>query len=251
MQSRIPLVVALFAASLSTAAWADFRADFANVQGADNSSLSRIELSGNHMRTDAGNVSMLFDVGSGKMIVLMHDKRQYMDMQKVVDAASAAMSALANLPPQAREMMQQRMGSRMPGMGAPVDVRVTPTGKSESVAGYACQVYSSSISGRHSEDSCLANAADAGISAADQATLRKAFEELKAMTEKMSAGLFKSPLSQVPSDKFPVRIVRFGNDGKAEQTVQLKSLSTGSISTGDFSIPAGYTEQDMGGMGRH
>ncbi len=255
MQSRIPLVLALLAGSLSTAAWADFRADFDAVQGGNgNPSLSRIELSGNHMRTDAGNVSMLFDVGSGKMIVLMHDKHQYMDMQKMIETAGAAMAqanaALANLPPEQRAMIEQRMGGRIPGMGGKLDVSMTPTGQSDRVAGYACQVYSTSINGRHSEDSCLASVADAGISPADQATLRKAFEELKAMTEKMSAGMFRSPLNQMPGDKFPVRIVQYADD-KPTQTVQIKSISAGGIGAGDFAIPAGYTEQDMSALGRH
>ncbi|MEP6483674.1 MAG: DUF4412 domain-containing protein [Rudaea sp.] len=242
---------------LSSSAMADFRADFTVVKGnaGDNlPSVSRIELSGAQMRTDAGNVSMLFDTRSGSMTVLMHDKRQYMDMQKMIDTAGAAMSqasaALANLPPEQRAMIEERLGGRVPGLGAKVDVSVTATGAAERVGAYPCQVYSTRVNGKHSDDICLANAADAGISGADQATLRRAFEEMKTMTEKMSAGMFRSPLSSMPSDKFPVRLTHYDDDGKVLHVVELKDIRSGAVAGGDFAIPAGYTEQDMG-LGRH
>ena len=147
MHVRFSLLIAASGCALSGTALADFRADFAVVKGGTSDNMpgvSRIELSGTEMRTDAGNVSMLFDTRSGKMTVLMHDKRQYMDMQNVIETASAAMAqanaALANLPPQQRAMIEERMGGRVPGMGsAKVDVGLTPTGASDRVGGYSCQ----------------------------------------------------------------------------------------------------------------
>ncbi len=253
MQRRIALVLAL-ACAFPAAAWADFRADFDAPQGGSEHALTRIELAGNHMRTDAGKVSILFDVGSGQMLVLEHDKRQYMDLAKVAATAGAAMAqanaAMANLPPEQRAMLQQRMGSAMGGMGAKIDVHVTPTGASERVGGYACQVYRTEINGEHHEDTCLANVADAGISAADSDSLRKAFAQLKTMTEKMSGGMFKAPINEMPDGKFPVKITQYDDDGKPIQTVVLKSMATSGISAGDFAIPAGYTEHEIT-MGRH
>ncbi len=170
--------------------------------------MSRLELGGDKLRMDANNISTLMDAGSGKMIVLMHDKRQYMDMQKMIETAGAAMAtanaALANLPPEQRAMIEQRMGGKIPGMGgAKVDVSVTPTGTREHVGKYNCEVYRTQVNGEHHEDVCLANVAEAGISGADQATLRRAFDEMKAMTEKVANGMFHSPLRSMPSDKFP------------------------------------------------
>ncbi len=249
MQRRIALVLAL-ACAFPAAAWADFRADFDAPQGGSDHALTRIELAGNHMRTDAGKVSLLFDVGSGQMLVLEHDKRQYMDLAKVAETAGAAMAqanaAMANLPPEQRAMLQQRMG----GMGAKVDVRVTPTGASERVASYACQVYRTEINGAHHEDSCLASVADAGISAADSDSLRKAFAQLKTMTEKMTGGMFKLPINEMPDGKFPVKITQYDDNGKPVQTVVLKSVATSGVPASDFAIPAGYTEHEVA-MGRH
>ena len=258
MHARFALAVAVLGCVASAPASADFRAEFAVVKGGRNAetpAMSRLELGGDKMRMDTDNVSMLMDTGNSKMIVLMHDKHQYMDMQKVVETASAAMAtanaALANLPPEQRAMIEQRMGGKLPGMGgAKVDVSVTPTGTRDRVGNFSCEVYRTQVNGDHMEDVCLANVAEAGISGADQATLRRAFEEMKAMTEKMSNGMFHSPLRSMPADKFPVRMTRY-DDGKPVQVVELKSLTTGGVSGGDFAIPAGYSEADMGSMRRH
>ncbi|HEX4480761.1 MAG TPA: DUF4412 domain-containing protein [Rudaea sp.] len=257
MHVRFALAVAIVGCLASVPAMADFRAEFAVVKGgqsAEMPGMSRLELGGNKMRMDADNVSMLFDTGSGKMVALMHDKHQYMDMQKIVETASAAMAqanaALANLPPEQRAMIEQRMGGKIPGMGAKMDVSVTPTGVRDRVGNYNCEVYRTQVGGEHMEDVCLANVSDAGISGADQATLRRAFEEMKTITEKMSNGMFHSPLNAMPADKFPVRMTRFDN-GKVAQVVELKSLTTGGVSAGDFAIPAGYSEADMGSLRRH
>ena len=258
MHVRFSLAAAAIAACFASApAMADFRAEFAVVKGgnsADMPGMSRLELGGDKMRMDAGNVSMLMDAGNGKMIALMHDKRQFMDMQKVVETASAAMAqanaALANLPPAQRAMLEERMGGKVPGLGGKVDVSVTPTGTRERVGKFNCEVYRTQVGGEHMEDVCLANVADAGISGADQATLRRAFDQMKAMTEKMSNGMFHSPLRAMPSDKFPVRMTRFDDSGKPAQVVELKSLQSGGVPGADFAIPAGYTEADMGSL-RH
>lgn len=255
MRHSISLAIAVCSFALCAAAHADFRADFAVVKGGNgDATLSRIELSGNHMRTDSGNVSMLFDGSSNRMLVLMHDKKKYMDMAKIAEAAGAAMAqaqaAMANLPPAQRAMIEQQMGKHMPGMGGvSIDLSTKPTGAHDRVGSYACDVYSTTINGVRSSESCLTPLAAAGISAADTAGMRHAFEQLKALTEKMSAGMFKSPLSGMPTDHFPVRITNFKN-GRAGETVELKSLSTSNVPASDFAIPSGYSEETMGSMGR-
>jgi Domain of unknown function (DUF4412) len=257
MHVRFALAIAVMSCFAAVPAMADFRADFAVVKGGQNAEvpgLSRLEMGGGKMRMDAGNVSMLMDTGNGRMTVLMHDKHQYMDMQKMMETAGAAMqtanAALANLPPEQRAMIEERLGGKIPGMGAKMDVSVTPTGTRERVGNFNCQVYRTQVGGEHMEDVCLANVADAGISGADQATLRHTFDEMKSMTEKMSAGMFHSPLRSMPSDKFPVRMTRFDDAGKVIQVVELKSVTTGGVSGGDFAIPSGYTEADIGSLRR-
>jgi hypothetical protein len=256
MHVKFALAVAIVGYAVSVPALANFRADFAVVKGGgDGTAMSRLELGGSQMRMDANNVSMLMDTGSGKMIVLMHDKHQYMDIQKVVETASAAMAqaneALANLPPAQRAMIEEKIGGKIPGMGgAPIEVSITPTGAKDRVGNYDCEVYRTQVNGEHIDDVCLANVADAGISAADQATLRRAFEEMKTMTDKMSNGMFHSPLRTMPAGKFPVRMTRYDN-GKPVQVSELKSLTSGGVSSTDFAIPAGYTEADVGSLRHH
>jgi hypothetical protein len=258
MHIRFALAAAALGCLASAPALADFRAEFAVVKGSkdgETPAMSRLELGGDKMRMDTDNVSMLMDAGTGRMTVLMHDKHQYMDMQKMIETASTAMAtanaALANLPPEQRAMIEQRMGGRLPGVGgAKVEVSVTPTGTRDRVGSVNCEVYRTQVNGEHHEDVCLANAGDAGISGADQATFRRSFEQMKAMTEKLANGMFHSPLRSIPSDKFPVRMTRY-EDGKVVQVVELKSLTNGGVPGGDFAIPAGYSEADIGSMRHH
>lgn len=247
MPRRLALAFAL--ACLSASASADFRADYESTsdgQGSDRS-MSRFEVAGDHMRIDSGHISMLFDVGNGRLIMLMHDKHEYMDMAKMAEAAGAAMeqanAALANLPPEQRAMIEQRMQSAMGGVGQKLAVHIAPTGASDRVGGWSCQVYRTDVGDSHSSDMCLADSNDAGISAADRATVHRAFEQIKAMTEKMTAGMVRPPISQLPEGKFPVRITHFEDNGKT-QTVVLKGV-TGSVSAADFGIPAGYSEKQI------
>jgi len=255
MPRRLALAVAL--ACLSSAALADFRADYESSggQSADHA-MSRFEVAGGRMRIDSGNVSMLFDVSNDKLIMLMHDKREYMDMAKVAETAGAAMAqanaALANLPPEQRAMIEQRMQGAMGGVGQKLSVHIAPTGASDRVGSWSCQVYRTDVGDSHSSDMCLADSNDAGISAADRATVHRAFDQIKAMTEKMTAGMVRPPISQLPEGKFPVRITHFEDNGKT-QTVVLKGV-TNSVSAADFSIPAGYSEKQIemhGPAGRH
>jgi len=239
-----------------TGARADFRANFSVVNGSRSHDLSRIELSGQHMRTDAGKSSMLFDISSGRMLMLQHDKKQYMNMANVARSANAAMArakaALANLPPEQRAMIEKRLGNRMPGMmGGKVDVSVKPTGKHEQVGKYSCEIYSTTVNGRHIQDACLADAGSIGIPASDRATLHRAFEELKALMTRMSAGLVKSPLGGMPTGKFPVQITRFPANGGTASTIRLQQVSDSAVPASDFEIPAGYTEREMGGGFHH
>jgi len=253
MPRRLALAFAL--ACLSSAACADFRADFEAAQG-NAPAMSRIEVAGDHMRLDAGKISMLFDVGAGKMLMLMHDKHEYMDMNQMAETASAAMAqanaALANLPPEQRAMIEQRMQSAMGAAGSKVSVRITPTGASDRVGGWSCQVYRTEIGDKRPDESCMADSSDAGISGADRATVHRAFDQIKALTEKMSNGMFRAPIAQLPEGKFPVKITHYDDNGQA-QVVVLKGISN-SVNAADFAIPSGYTLKEMemrGPPGRH
>jgi hypothetical protein len=255
MQRRIAFALAV-ACTVPTAAWADFRAEFESTQASDKPGLARIELSGKKLRMDAGSVTMLFDGDSGRKIVVMHDKHQYVDLDKVAQSAGAAMARanapLASLPPEQRAMVEKQMGNRMPGGGGTQSVvRMIPTGVSDHVAGFQCEVYRTEIDGRHIQDSCLADSAAAGISAADRASTHLAFEQMKTFGEKMSGGNYKAPIIEMPIDKFPVQVTRYDDSGNATHVSQLKSLTTAGIGSDDFAIPTDYSEQEIGGPARH
>lgn len=240
MRQYIALCVAFLGCALCASAHADFRADFASVKGEGDHALTRIELSGAHLRVDSGKVSMLIDTGKGSAIVLMHDKREYMDMGQMAQSMNAM---LANVPPQMREMMQQRMAAHGGGT-----VSYAPTGQTGNVGGRACEVYAAAVNGRHVSDACLASVAASGVSGADEATLRRAFEQMKAMASKASAGMVHTAIDAMPVGKFPVRITRY-DDGKVAAISELKQLSNTAVPAGDFAVPAGYSEMQMPAFG--
>lgn len=230
---------------LAPAAHADFRAEYASAKGAAGPSLSRIEVGGGQMRMDTGNASVLVNAGSGQVMLLLHDKHEYMDVGKMAQSLS---QMLESVPPQMRDMVKQRMAAH----GAGGDVSYAPSGASLSVDGHACTVYRVDVGNQHASDVCLADIGAAGISAADQATVRKAFDALRDMAKAASAGLLaSSSLNQIPAGKFPVQITRYEN-GKVVETAQLKAISTAALDAHDFKVPAGYAEREMPSLGaRH
>lgn len=242
MRTGILLSTCILGCAISASAFADFRAAFVEVKGDSSHALTRIEVSGSRMRMDSGNVSMLVDAASGNILMLMRDKQQYMDMGKMAQSMNAI---LANVPPQMREMIKQRMAAH--GHGG-VAVTYAPTGQTETIDGYSCAVYRVSVGANHNSDACLADLSAAGINAADQATVRKVFDDLRAMAQSASAGMVSSNLNQMPVGKFPVLITQYDAD-KVIGVTQIKGVDHGAIASADFAIPAGYSEMQMPAFG--
>ena len=243
MRQSIVLSVAMLGCAASASAFADFRAEFATVQGAGDTALTRIEVGGGHMRMDTGNNSVLVDAASGRILMLMRDKQQYMDMGKMAQSLNAM---LANVPPEMREMMKQRMAAH----GGGVSVSYAPTGQTATIDGYACAMYRVKIGDNHGSDACLADLSAAGIDATDQATVRKVFDDLRAMAQTASAGMVSSGINQLPAGKFPVQMTRY-EDGKVVQVTQIKNVNHAVVAAADFEIPAGYSERETPAMGMH
>lgn len=243
MQHKFALAIATLGCALAVPAWADFSADFADVQGAGAASLTRIEVSGARMRMDTGQNSILVDTANGRILMLEHDKRQYMDMGKMAQSLNAM---LESVPPQMREMMKQRMAAH----GGGAAVTYASTGKAQTIAGYPCTIYRVTVGDTHRSDACLADLSAAGIDAADQTTVRKVFDDLRAMAQTASAGMASSSINQIPTGKFPVRMTRY-EDGKVADVSQIKDVNHAAVNRADFEIPAGYTEREMPAMGMH
>jgi hypothetical protein len=241
MQRYLATAFVAFGCALSLPVHADFSATFATVQGAGDAPLARIAVSGSHLRMDSGDGSVLVDASSGRVLMLQHDKREYMDMTRMAQTLSAM---LANVPPQMREMMKQRMAAH----GGGGTVAYAATGTTQTIAGDTCTVYRVTIGGNHQSDACLGSLSGAGIDAADQATLRKSFDALREMAQSASAGMFASGLNQLPTDKFPLQITQYDN-GKVRDITQLKSVSHAGIPASEFAIPTGFREQQMPGLG--
>jgi len=251
--------LSLIALATAGIAHADVRLNFAaNGKG---SQMSRFEVTNGRMRTDTPDASVVVDVEHNEMITIDHDRKQFTridgaQMERMAGAVSGAMAqaqaALANLPPEQRAMIEERMGGHMPG-AAKINVRMTATGKHEKVAGYDCEMFSTFVDDEHQSDICLASAEAVGLSASDRQTLQGAFSYFKRMAEKMSAGLgnMSLPFDKIGADRVPVKMVEYGS-GKAGTVTTLASVDKGALPASDFAPPAGYREHplDIPNIGR-
>lgn len=232
---------------ICASAHADFHAEYELVdpglQGV--SSLSRIELAGSHMRIDAGRVSLLLDAGADKVVMLMHKKKKYVDTKKAIPADASSSAELSKLAPEQRALIEKREAAHMPessGATTASHVNLKPTGRSDRIHEYACDVYRIEVNGRHKEDLCLASVADVGVSAEDRAALQRTLAQLKAISEGRFGRNVRAPIVAVLPEKFPVKIVRYSKTGEVFEILELKQLTNGGVNAGDFAIPAGYTE---------
>jgi hypothetical protein len=209
------------------------------------SPLSRVELGGSHMRIDAGRVSLLLDAGADKVVMLMHNKKKYLDTKKAILADASSSAELSKLTPEQRALIQKREAAHMPDSGAATTasrVNLKPTGRSDRVHDYACEVYRIEVNGRHKQDLCLASVVDVGISAQDRAALQRTLAQLKAISEGRFGRVVRAPIVAVLPEKFPVKVVRYNEEGDVIEILELKQLTNGGVNAGDFAIPAGYTE---------
>jgi len=194
---------------------------------------------------DAGRVSLLFDASADKVVMLMHNKKKYVDTKKTIVADASSDAQLSKLAPEQRALIEKREAARMPessGATTASHVNLKPTGRSDRVHEYPCEVYRIEVNGRHKQDLCLASVADVGISAEDRAMLQRTLAQLKAMSEGRFGRNVHAPIAAVLPEKFPVKVVRYAENGKVIEILELKQLTNGGVNASDFAIPAGYTD---------
>lgn len=236
---------------------ADTRIEFKTTEGTGGDMTSVLIAQGK-IRTEAGsNTSIIIDPGAGVMTLIDHSKKTFTKLTKAdIDAfAKQLEDMMAQIPPEMRQMMASRMG----GAGGASVVDFQPTGESSTVAGKPCKVYKTTMMGKVTSESCLADASVIDIPAADRATMQAAMAWAKQMTEQLSKGPLGRMGGSIPfrTGLVPVRSTTFDSNG-ARNTSELTGVSTAPIGADAFAIPAGYKEQKVempkigrgGGAGR-
>src|SRR6187549_2783869 len=146
MQTRTHVMVLALAIGLSGAAvLADSKIEYKPTEGGG-ASLTTILIGQGKIRSDAdANTSVIMDPTAGSSTILDHAKKTYTTIGKaeiaqLVDMMKQLEQAMASMPPEARAMMQGRMG------GGPA-ATTADTGEKATVAGKSCKIFRTMVSG--------------------------------------------------------------------------------------------------------
>lgn len=241
--------LALALALSSTLVLADSQIVYKATEGGG-SAANSIVIGQGKVRVDqpGANSSVIFDPVAGQMTVLDHGRKTYMrigkaELQQMADLMQQLEGLLANLPPEALQMVQGRLGGA--GGGQPVMV-TQDTGQQETVAGRPCRVFRTTMQGRPSAESCMGDAAALDLSAADRETLAAAM----AWSQKVTDTLAKVPMMRIGDvnpfrgSLIPLRSTTIDADGTRRTSV-LSGVTHDAVPAETFAMPADYTEQKI------
>ncbi|MEO8064452.1 MAG: DUF4412 domain-containing protein [Pseudomonadota bacterium] len=212
-----------------------------------------------------GNTGGSMILKGSSMIIIDDKKKQYRemskeDMKKMANQAGAVMSQMQermkNMTPEQRAMMEKMMGNQMPGgagaMGgaAKADVYAAKDlGKSATVEGRKCQLWSMSRNGKLAQELCVVPF----NSLPGNEDFAKAFKELaEAFADMASAvpGADQTAKAYAAINGYPVRTRYYESDGKfrATENVMTKWVAE-TLPASTFEVPAGYKKMEMPKMG--
>jgi hypothetical protein len=235
-----------------------------NVSAGAAAESSVIKIEGNRMRADTGEkTTMIFLGETDEMVIVDHGKKSYMVMDReTMEAMGAKMSeaqkqmeaALANVPPEQREMMEKMMKGKMKGMPSstprskPV---VTSLGQSDTVSGIGCDWKQVSRDDVVEFKACVGEFSDfpasedlRQISMEMKEFVSSITEALSSMTSGPMGSLAESTMSAMAMDGFPLISENY-RDGKLTHRSRFQNVEEGSISSEEFTPPSGYKKQDI------
>ncbi len=240
MQIRSYAVTLALALIVSTAAvYADSRIEYKATEGTG-SSLSTILIGQGKIRTDGDpTTSVIIDPTAGASIILDHSKKTFTRIGRAELAQMAdMMKAMANMPPEVRQMMQGRLG----GAGGEQPVTVD-TGEKAVVAGKSCRVFRTTLQGKTTAEYCMAEASAIEIPAADRATLVAAMAWSKELVDTLAKGPMGRFADSTPfrAGLVPLRSTTISSSG-ARMTSEFVGVTSAALPADLFVVPAGYKE---------
>lgn len=162
-------------------------------------------------------------------------------MSKVGGKMDAAMAQrqelMRNMTEEQRRMMEQAMGSRMPGSSTQdsAPVQVSNTGERKTISGFACTKYTA----RQGENTFLTMWVSRDVRGFDEMR-----EDWKAVSRRMAAMMprFGKEMADAYKniDGFPIQTVMTMMDNTVTTTVT--RVERRSTPAGEFEIPSGYTK---------
>ncbi len=219
--------------------------------------LNRILLSPQGLRMEMsgkdGSQAIIYDGQRNAFIIIMPEKKKYMEMtQKDIEAIADMRNRmmqqmeqqLADVPPAQREQMRRMMSGMMKGkMGnataTPTTVRYVDTGETAKAMGHSCRIYEMRVNGGYESDVCVAPIKQLGVAENEYAHFSRMLDFMQKMAK--SAGINNgSMMAGMPENAMPLW---FEQDG---QRRTLKSVSHQPLDKSLFLPPAGYQRATTG-----
>jgi len=222
MRTRFALVFIALVISLNA------RADLTIVSDVNSATPSAVgNFSTMTMKLAAGKVRV--ETGPAHVVILPTEKKMYV----IMDAQ--------------RMCMVKSLNSAVPkASSAGEKPTVQRTGKTETISGYPCeQILLKDKQGRVTE-------IWASEMAPDMKEFVPTFDLLAELNPKKSEYEWTGMMTEKGLNTYPIRLIRYGIDGKEESRVTVTSISKEPIPASDFSKPNGYLEMqmpDLGGFG--
>jgi len=192
----------------------------------------------------AGNAVMVFRLDKSLMYEIHPTEKTYSEITFAeLEAAMKGMTGqldekmaemkkqMEGLPPEQRKMMEQMMGSKMPGMaGAQGSMEVTNTGQSQRVGGYTCSKFVIK-QGANEVATVWATREVSGFE-----SMRNDFSEFsKRLAINNIASAMAEAMKKV--DGFPIQTET--SQGMKQVVTKVEKRS---IAASEFEVPAGYTK---------
>jgi hypothetical protein len=211
----------------------------------------------NQGKDKSSGAHMIFDAGKQTMWIIDDNEKSYMvldkatldEMAKQLDQVDDRMKeAMANLPPEQRQMMEKQMAKLKGGAGQEMGERkVIKTGESKSVSGFTCSRFDVSRGGTVQTRIWAAPFGAVKVSEADMAVFTKMGKMFESMTSRVSqfANNSANPWSEGGEiDGMPILTERM-EDGKVAQETLIESITNDAPPAGAFDVPAGYKKREM------
>lgn len=245
--------IASLAIFVSAGALADAKINFRTTEGSG-ASLQSLYIGHGKLRVDADDsTSVVMEPGNRSMVVIDHDDRTWMrigdaELTQLTAALGGALrqmeQALANVPPEMRAQVQGMMGSAIPGLGE--SIKVTDTGRRDTVAGHACTIFRTQVGNRTVNESCMGSmSAFAELSSADRSVLQEALRVSESMMESLAQGPLASMVEASPfrGGMVPLRVVDI--DGGRRDASEFAGIEKATLAADLFGVPSGYRQQKV------
>jgi hypothetical protein len=213
------------------------------------------------VRTNTGRAGSMI-IRNSTIYIISDEQKTYREMdkaqlQQMAGQANAAMAQMQermkNMSPEQRAMMEKMMGGQVPGgmgtQGKADTWASKDTGKSDTVEGRKCRLWTLSRNGKLFEELCVVPFS----SLPGKEDFEKTFKELAEAFSEMTKGMpnaDEAVKARTAISGYPVRTRPYDAGGKLRGTENvLTKWAEESIDAASFEVPKGYKKQSMPKMG--